>query len=145
MKFLDHLQFPSYGPSDRLFVLWSMGSGSHSLNAFLFLQLIICLWQPSVLPTTISKSMYNTFTFMSFIHCNHHMIICNLNWLSWISSASVSCISPHTVYSPGYLTSGCPAVRESQGNSRLGKSQGKVKEFCWRSGKKWILGKVREK
>ena len=34
---------------------------------------------------------------------------------------------------------------KSQGNSRLGKSQGKVREFCWRSGKKWILGKVREK
>ena len=33
---------------------------------------------------------------------------------------------------------------KSQGNSRLGKSQGKVREFCWRSGKKWILGKVRE-
>ena len=33
---------------------------------------------------------------------------------------------------------------KSQGNSRLGKSQGKVREFCWRSGKKWILEKVRE-
>ena len=33
---------------------------------------------------------------------------------------------------------------KSQGNSRLGKSQGKVREFCWRSGKKWMLGKVRE-
>ena len=37
---------------------------------------------------------------------------------------------------------------KSQGNSRLGKSQGKVKEFCWRSGKKMNIrksqGKVRE-
>ena len=40
---------------------------------------------------------------------------------------------------------GCPVVREKlKGNSRLGKSQGKIREFCWRSGKKWILGKVRE-
>ena len=32
---------------------------------------------------------------------------------------------------------------KSQGNSRLGKRQGKVRKFCWRSGKNWILGKVR--
>ena len=42
------------------------------------------------------------------------------------------------------LLQGVQRSGKSQGNSRLGKSQGKVREFCWRSGKKWILGKVRE-
>ena len=49
---------------------------------------------------------------------------------------------------PTHNLNQCQGVQrsgKSQGNSRLGKSQGKVREFCWRSGKKWILGKVREK
>ena len=36
-------------------------------------------------------------------------------------------------------------VSSGQGNSRLGKSQGKVKEFCWRSGKKMNIGKSQGK
>ena len=43
-----------------------------------------------------------------------------------------------------YSRQGVQRSGKSQGNSRLGKSQGKVREFCWRSWKKWILGKVRE-
>ena len=34
---------------------------------------------------------------------------------------------------------------KSQGNSRLGKSQGKVREFCWRSWKKMNIGKSQGK
>ena len=47
-------------------------------------------------------------------------------------------------YKDAVLSQGVQRSGKSQGNSRLGKSQGKVREFCWRSGKKWILGKVRE-
>ena len=94
MKFLDLLQFPAYGPSDRLSNLLA-GRCCHSLNALLFLELIISLiatfmgptwgpsgadrtqvgpmlaiwtllsgylWQHSMLPATISQSVYNTFT-----------------------------------------------------------------------------------
>ena len=45
-------------------------------------------------------------------------------------------------------TNFCQGVQwsgKSQGNSRLGKSQGKVREFCWRSGKKMNIGKSQGK
>ena len=50
-----------------------------------------------------------------------------------------------TWYLSKYFQQGVQRSGKSHGNSRLGKSQGKVREFCWRSGKKKNIGKSQGK
>ena len=62
------------------------------------------------------------------------------------ASASVpACMIPSKSPRGQWVKQGVQQSGKSQGNSRLGKSQGKVREFCWRSGKKMNTGKSQGK
>ena len=162
MSICSSLVWLMYGTMEQLFYLrrhccanfvfssiWQQND--FSLLTKNLLNLHYCLFQPSCVNHLFSHSSYFYVIWRLSTDIRHIELVTYeleqilLKIISIVVTRDIS-VGCFIVIRVNYCLAlqGVQRSGKSQGNSRLGKSQGKVREFCWRSGKKWILGKVRE-